>query len=195
MLKKILLISIMKSIKFCFCTLALGINYRNLALELAQDLKKYSPNILLVILTDKPQHFSNFPNVLAFKHRQKSVGCYHDKLFVIEKALSQFHSCIFIDADMRILASVPEDLEWQPGITAKIAWHNIVKHNKNKIEINILGKIAQKLNLNLEDITFVHECLFVVTRDEGRELEFLKNWEKLPLIVNFIKCIKEKDMQ
>ncbi len=171
--------SLKQSSKYCFCTLALGANYCNLALELAKDLKQYSPTIPLVILTDRPQKFSQVTNVLAFPHRQQSIGCYHDKRFAIAKALSLFNSCIFIDADMRILASVPDDLSWQPGITARIAWHNILKHNKNKLEINILNNIAHKLNLDLTDITFVHECLFVVTRDKGRELEFLKNWEKI----------------
>ncbi len=122
---------------FCFCTLALGENYCNLALELAKDLEEYSPNTYFIILTDKPQHFHKQTNILAFKHQQQSIGCYHDKRFAIAKALSLFNSCIFIDADMRILAAVPNDLRWQPGITAKIVWHNIVKHNKNQVEIDI----------------------------------------------------------
>lgn len=164
---------------FCFCTLALGENYCNLALELAKDLEEYSPNTYFIILTDKPQHFHKQTNILAFKHQQQSIGCYHDKRFAIAKALSLFNSCIFIDADMRILAAVPNDLRWQPGITAKIVWHNIVKHNKNQVEIDILKKIARKYNWNLEDISFVHECLFVVTRDEGREIDFLLTWERI----------------
>ncbi len=168
-----------EQIEFCFGTLALGANYRNLASELAKDLEKYSPSTSLVILTDKPEHFRKFINVIAFKHRQESVGCYHDKRHVIAKGLTLFNSCIFIDADMRILASIPNDLQWKPGITAKIAWHNIVKHNKNQVEIKILHNIAQKLNLKLEDITFVHECLFAVTKDSGREIDFLKTWQKV----------------
>ncbi|MEO1377639.1 MAG: hypothetical protein AAFW70_25845 [Cyanobacteria bacterium J06635_10] len=83
--------------KFCFCTLALGTNYCNLALELAKDLKKHGPTISLIILTDQPHKFSQVENVLAFRHRQQSIGCYHDKRFAIAKALSLFNSCIFID--------------------------------------------------------------------------------------------------
>ena len=169
--------------EFCFCTLALGENYCNLALELAKDLEEYSPNTYLLILTDKPQHFYKQTNALAFKHQQQSIGCYHDKRFAIAKALSLFNSCIFVDADMRILAAIPNDLHWLPGITAKIVWHNIVKHNKNQVEIEILKKIAQKYNLNLEDISFVHECLFAVTRDEGREIDFLETWERIACLL------------
>ncbi|MDJ0730552.1 MAG: hypothetical protein QNJ33_11240 [Crocosphaera sp.] len=165
--------------KICFGTLALGENYRSLAKLLSKDIEKYSPNTPLIVLTDKPQDFANDANVLAFKHRQQSVGCYHDKRFVIEKGLSLFDSCIFIDADMRILAPIEEKLEWQPGITAHTVWTNILKHNKNQFEIKLLSRMAEKLNLNLEEISFVHECLFVVTKDSGKEQEFLRQWDRI----------------
>jgi hypothetical protein len=159
--------------------MALGRNYCALALELAKDLEKHSPEISLVVLTDSPKYFQNQNNILAFKHHQVSLGCYHDKRFVIAQALSLFNSCLFLDADMRILAPIPSNIEWQPGITAKIVWENIPKHNKNPLEIKLLSQMAQKLNINLEDVSFVHECLFTVTRDSGRELEFLKYWDKM----------------
>ena len=164
---------------YCFCTLALGQNYRNLALTLAQDLAQYAPFIQIVILTDRSQAFQHCPNVLAFDHQQQTLGCYHDKQFVLKRSLSLFEACIFIDADMRILAAIPAGLVWQPGITAKIVWANIVKHNKNEFEIGLLRKVSQKLGLKLEDISFVHECLFVVARDQGKELEFLDQWAKI----------------
>lgn len=163
----------------CFATLALGDNYRALARLLAKDLEKYAPRIPFVILTDKPKDFANNVNVLAFKHRQQSVGCYHDKRFVIAKGLSLFDSCIFIDADMRILAPLEQPLEWQPGITSHKVWTNILKHNKNEFENKLLSRMAEKLNLNLEEISFVHECLFVVSKDSGKEQEFLRQWEKI----------------
>jgi hypothetical protein len=165
--------------KICFGTLALGENYRSLAKLLSKDIEQYSPNTPLIVLTDKPQEFTNDANVLAFKHRQQSIGCYHDKRFVIAKGLSLFDSCIFIDADMRILAPIEEELEWQPGITAHTVWTNILKHNKNEFEIKLLSRMAEKLNLNLEEISFVHECLFVVTKDSGKEQEFLRQWDRI----------------
>gem|GEM_PF-384216 len=164
---------------YCFCTLALGQNYRNLALTLAQDLAQCAPFIQIVILTDRPQAFQHCPNVLAFEHQQQTLGCYHDKQFVLKRSLSLFEACIFVDADMRILAAIPAGLVWQPGITAKIVWTNIVKHNKNEFEIGLMRKVSQKLGLKLEDISFVHECLFVVARDQGKELEFLDQWAKI----------------
>ncbi|MDJ0533538.1 MAG: hypothetical protein QNJ70_13795 [Xenococcaceae cyanobacterium MO_207.B15] len=165
--------------KICFATLALGKNYRTLAKVLAKDIEKYAPQIPFVILTDKPDDFTDYSNVLAFKHHQQSIGCYHDKRFVIAKGLSLFNSCIFIDADMRILAPVQQTLECQPGITSHTVWTNILKHNKKEFEIKLLSRMAEKLNLNLEEISFVHECLFIVTKDSGKEQEFLKQWDRI----------------
>ena len=167
------------SSKICFGTLALGKNYCALAKVLAKDIEKYAPQIPFVVLTDQPQQFANHTNVLPFKHRQQSVGCYHDKRFVIARGLSLFDSCIFIDADMRILAPIEQELEWQPGITAHTVWTNILKHNKNEFEIKLLSRMAEKLNLNLEEISFVHECLFVVTKDLDKEQEFLRQWDRI----------------
>jgi hypothetical protein len=163
----------------CFGTLALGKVYRGLAALLATDLKQYAPGFSLVILTDRPQDFDDFSNVLAFKHRQQSVGCYHDKRCVIAKGLSLFNACLFIDADMRILAPVRDSLQYSPGIVAYRVWNNIQKHNKNTFQIQLLNIVANKLGLDLSQVSFIHECLFIVAKDAGKEDIFLSTWEKI----------------
>ncbi len=178
---------------FCFCTLALGERYRSYAFLLAEDIEKHSPGTKFLILTDKPQKFSHYSHVLAFPHQQQSIGCYHDKRFVIAKALSLFHTCIFVDVDMRILDKVTPNLKFLPGITAR-SCASIVKHNKIYVssvsdahkpkrirDLEIVNKLAQKLDVNLEDnnTQFVMEVLFAVTRQDGQEMEFLKHWETI----------------
>jgi len=173
---------------FCFCTLTVGKRYRTHAFDLAKDIEKHSPGTAFVVLTDKPQDFRDYPNVLAFKHQQQSVGGYHDKRFVISKSLSMFNSCIFMDADMRILSHVSPNLKLLPGITAR-SCARIIKHNQGikniqarEREVKIINNVANKLNLNLEEdknIFFIHEFLFTVTRDCGREIEFLNYWDKI----------------
>lgn len=113
---------------FCFCSLALGERYREHALLLAQDIAEYSPRTFLVILSDKPQEFSKYPHILAFKHQQQSIGCYHDQRFVIAKALSLFETCVFLDADIRILDKVSPNIKWLPGITAR-SCASVIQHN------------------------------------------------------------------
>lgn len=177
--------------QFCFCTLALGKVYRGLASLLAKDLELYSPNTAFIVLTDNPQEFSKYSQVLAFQHQQQGVKCYHDKRFAIAKALSLFNSCIFIDSDMRILAPVPEYIEWllEPGISARACMDMPKKFAKALTktdkyfsrEIEVIKKAAQFLNLDpeCENVTFVHEYLFSVTKSTGKEIEFLETWEIL----------------
>jgi hypothetical protein len=172
---------------FCFCTLALGKEYRELALLLAKDMAKYAPNFPFVVLTDRPQDFHAHRHILAFKHHQKTIGCYQDKVYVIEKALTLFNSCMFMDADMRILNPFPV-YQWQSGITAR-SCSSITKHFATQVknpsignkEFKVVKSAAQKLDLNLqnEEIKFVHEFLFVVARENGKELQFLQLWKQI----------------
>ncbi|MBD2201098.1 hypothetical protein H6G33_00585 [Calothrix sp. FACHB-1219] len=182
-------------LEFCFCTLAFGNRYISLALLLAKDLEKYSPNTCLVVLTDNTDNFNKQTNVLAYKHKQQSVKLYHDKRFVLEKALLLFDSCIFIDADMRILKPVPQDMTWLkvPGISARACeamckrygpfmQGNIdAKDSKEFKEFIVTQKAAKKLDIELKNETVKHlqEYLFTITKDSGKETEFLKQWEIL----------------
>lgn len=168
-----------KEQSFCFCTLALGKKYRSLACLLAKDIEIYSPGTSFVILTDRPKDFTDYTNVLAFKHHQHHVYPYHDKRFVIAKAISMFDCCLFIDADMRILAQVKQDLEWLPGITARTGC-SIIQHNQKKHKnMELIQKTEQKLNIDLEGVKFINEFLFAVKKDFGKEMEFLKQWQIL----------------
>jgi hypothetical protein len=176
--------------KFCFCSLALGDNYRALAKELAKDLEQYSPKIPLILFTDHPKDFEQHSNVIAYKHQQQSVGCYHDKRVVLQEAIRLFKACIFIDADMRILSPVPEDLPWLlvPGITAKACESFNKRYSKVVAgidtpkmarEYDFVQQAATKFGLDhrSEKVQFVYEYLFSLTRDSGKEVEFLKQWE------------------
>ncbi|NEP00654.1 MAG: hypothetical protein F6K58_18685 [Symploca sp. SIO2E9] len=179
---------------FCFCTFAASKVYRSLARELAKDLEKYSPGTTFIIFTDNPSEFSNYSNVLVFKHKRQGVLYYHERRFAIAKALSMFNSCIYLDADVRICAPVPEDMQWLPGITAR-SCTTMVKHLQGLIKktdpprpnviklFEFIKKMGRKLDLDAESdqVTFINEFLFVVTRDAGKEVEFLKQWEKLAL--------------
>ncbi len=164
---------------YCFCTLALRSPYRLHAKNLAEDLNKYAPKKTLIIFSDEPDDFKNYPNILAFKHHQKGIPhCWNDRRFVVEKALSICPVVIHIDADTRILASIPENIEWQPGITAM---HGDLLEQANKWmfppDIKLMQKWASKLDISLEKASWIKESLYIITKDEGREIEFLKQWD------------------
>jgi len=174
----------------CFCTLAIGANYRSLAELLAEDIEKHAPGKPLVILTDNPKQFQGYPNVVAFSHRQH-LYCDNDKVFLIRKALSLYDTCICIDADMRLLDKLPPEINWQPGITAR-SCDSIVNHYQTMInktnqpraekerDLEMLKKVARKLDVDIADekIKFIHEFLFVVTRSPELE-QFLDLFEKI----------------
>lgn len=164
---------------FCFCTLALGSKYRGLAKELAAGLEIHCPKTILLVYTDKPDDFCDRHNILAVKHSQKGIRyCYNDKRFVIGEALSRYHSVIWVDADTKIMSSIPVDMQWLPGITSDNFLH-IFEHSRNKRvskRLEIIRKLGTKLDISLENTNYVHEDLFVITRDEGKEQEFIKQW-------------------
>lgn len=178
---------------FCICTYVAGKTYRALAKNLVADLAKYSPEIPLIIYTDKPQDFENYSNVLVFGHKRRGVLYYHERRFAIQKALSMFKSCMYIDSDVRICAPIP-DREWLPGITAR-SCASMNKHFQEQMNkssspsanslkrYEVFQKMAKKINVDMETekVVWINEFLFVVTRDSGKEEEFLNNWEKISL--------------
>lgn len=175
--------------RVCFCTLALGNEYCLLAKQLAEDIGKSSPYPLL-ILTDKPSHYRDLTNTIVLRHHKRSVLGYNDKLCVVEQALSRFDTCIFIDADVRILGPIALDKEvFEPGIRAYRvrSW----EYTKNEASLGqpapwkagnlrIMRLLRRELDLESkdEDIPYVVEFLFAITRDARTE-PFLERWAHL----------------
>ncbi|MGL5081555.1 MAG: hypothetical protein ACRC8A_08710 [Microcoleaceae cyanobacterium] len=153
-----------------------------MAIELAYDLEKYSPGTTLVICTDSPKDFERCPNVLLYRHTQQGIHrCYHDKRFPLERALSQFPVAILVDADTRIVKDVPENIDWQPGITSGVT-NGILVHGGNKdhaTRLKCIQDIAKKLGVLPEQVDWTEENLLVMTRDNGKEMDFLNAWGKI----------------
>ena len=179
---------------FCFCTLAISKRYCIFAKKLALDLKQYTPKTSLLVCTDLPDEFNDQTNVIAFRHSQKGIFvCNNDKRFVIEKALSMFNTVIFIDADTRITAKLPDNMEFLPGITAK-SFYNIAEakiNKKRKHELGILTKLIDKLNLSLENVNWISPNLFAITKDEGKEITFIEQWDKIARYIQ-LKAINSR---
>lgn len=178
---------ISSSSTFCFATLAFGANYQALVRELlAKDLERYAPGVPLLILTNNPSEFKDCTNAIVVEHQQR-LYCDNDKVFLIKTALGKFDTCVCIDADMRLIGAFPQDLEFQPGITAR-SCDQLLHHIQARVDrteiprpdqmryLEQVRKVAQKLELNLESdpVKFVHEFLFVVRRDSGKELQVLE---------------------
>ncbi|NET36303.1 MAG: hypothetical protein F6K19_30470 [Cyanothece sp. SIO1E1] len=177
----------------CFCTSAFGESYVAMAQLLAQDLHRFASGYPFVIYTDNPQAFKSNPNVLAIKHSCRGVLPYHERRFAIWQALSIAPSVMYLDADVRICAPVPESLNFQPGLTARScgSLQKRLKAQFNKHPLssqlqhkkNVIEKMAHRAGINLDfpELKFINEFLFVITAHEGRELEFLQLWGDLAI--------------
>jgi hypothetical protein len=112
------------------------------------------------------------------------VGVYHDKLFCIKESLANFRTCIFLDADCRLLGNFAKSREWKPGITAKSCC-SLEKHltrNSKPATVKayeLTSKIAQFYNLNLADTRFVIEIAFVVSNVGDSISEFIQTWQEI----------------
>jgi len=148
---------------------------------LAKDIQQHTQNTALCVLTDQPEYFKEFPHVLAFKHRLQSVKGYHDKRFVLEKALSLFESCMFLDSDVRIIGAVVKEMNWPPGITAR-AGCSLLQHIaniKNPKEIQVIEEVAEKLNIDLQKVQWFHEFMFAMRGEGGLETNFFQLWQTI----------------
>lgn len=168
----------------CYTSLALGRLYNQHALQLAKDIALFSPKIPFVALTDRPHLYKNLNGVLEIKHTPQSVGIYHDKLFCIKESLSRFNTCIFLDADCRLLGDFAQSRQWKPGITAKSCCSlqkHLTRNSKPQTvkAYELACQVAQLYRLNLEDARFVIEIAFIVSHIEDSISVFIQTWEEI----------------
>lgn len=166
---------------FCFSILALGTKYQILARKFAETLKEHSPKTVVVVGTDSPHVFQNIDNVIPFKLRKRGIlHCYHDKLLVIEEALTKFETTVQIDADAVIVDSLPKSINPLPGLLASRV-ENLVSHVQkyNPERLTLLCRLADKLQLDINTVSFVHESLFAVSGNDDKTSEFIRQWNRI----------------
>ena len=166
---------------FCFSTLAFNEKYRLMAKQISQELQKYAPEIVLIVGTDNPKDFNNLSNVIAFELHQKGIlHCYHDKRFVVEKALSMYDVAIQIDADINIVDFPPQNLDYLPSIIGGTE-ENMINHVQKYTPERLIHieKVASKLGLDLSKAQYIGESLMIFSRDNGKEKDFLHYWGEI----------------
>jgi len=179
----------------CFCTLAIHAPYRQRARRLFAD----TPGVPWIVLTDEPDDFADLP-VRAIRHaptgpmasdfltRLPPTGqgrgrpAYHDKRFVLQAALQEFDSAIFMDADTR-MSSLPGLPRFRPGIAVvedlrtTIADH-LTRWGQDRLPA--FEQLARDLmgDANtLKSARWCSEALMVVTKD-GNETRFFEAWAR-----------------
>lgn len=181
------------SVNACFCTLAIHPLYRRRAQLLLAD----APTVPWIVLTDEPDDFAGLP-VRAIRHAPsgpmaidfltklpptgngRGRPAYHDKRFVLEAALKEFDTAIFVDADSRI-KFLPKLPPFRPGMAvnkelrASIAehlsrWGTSRQPAFEQLALHLTGDASI-----LESARWCGEALFAVTKDGG-ESKFLEGW-------------------
>lgn len=169
-------------------TLALGDEFVLNAILLANDLHTYHPDNKFFILTDKPDVFAGFDNVVAIKHNFSGVRrCYHDKRFVIEKMLQQHETCFFMDADSRLLSKIDFDelLNEKTFITTlhsknlqeKLLSDIEMKNRKAGYRYKLLKSLANKICANFSKAVFVQESHLIFQSRYGDIEKFFYVWD------------------
>lgn len=179
----------------CFCTLAIHPPYRRRAQLLIAD----APNVPWIVLTDNTEEFANLPvraiphaptgpMAIDFQTKLPPTGggrgrpAYHDKRFVLQAALEDFETAIFIDADSR-LRSVPRLPHFPPGIAVdKVLRTSIADHlsRYGQSRKPAFEQLAVELTGHLHAVNTARWCgeaLFAVTKD-GNESRFFEAWER-----------------
>lgn len=178
----------------CFCTLAIHAPYRRRAQLLLAD----APKMPWIILTDAPEEFADLavrairhvptgPMAIDFRTRLPPTGngrgrpAYHDKRFVLQAALKEFDTAIFVDADSR-MKSLPRLPHFRPGIAVDKALRTSVADHLSRygqarrpafeqLAVELFGDSNM-----LNSARWCSEALFALTKD-GNESRFLEAWE------------------
>ena len=152
-----------------------------------------------IVLTDEPndfvdlpvraiRHVPSGPMAIVFQTRIPGTGsgrggpAYHDKRFVLQAALKEFDTAIFIDADTRI-KSVPRLPHFQSGIAVDKALHASIADHLSRwgqmrrpafeqLAMELLGEVNA-----LNSARWCGEALFAITKD-GKESMFFDAWER-----------------
>lgn len=177
--------------KVCFCTLAIHAPYRQRARLLVADARE----VPWIVLTDEPGDFEGLavraipheptgPMAVDFLTRLPPTGtgrpAYHDKRFVLQAALREAETAIFVDADTRI-NSLPELPRLPPGIAVTRAVDaNIAEHlsrwgTHRKPVFEQLAEHLTGTAATLKTARWCSEALFAITKD-GNESRFFEAW-------------------
>jgi hypothetical protein len=197
------------TVNACFCTLAIHSPYRQRARRLLAD----AASVNWIVLTDEPDDFADLP-VLAIRHQPtgpmaidfltrlpprgngRGQPAYHDKRFVLDVALKEFDTAIFVDADTRI-RSLPRLPSFRHGIAvvkevqATISEH-LSRYGSDRLPA--FEELALHLTGSVENVKTARWCseaLFAVTKD-GNESKFMEAWARGAEFCRAKVCSQEK---
>jgi hypothetical protein len=180
----------------CFCTLAIGAPYRQLARTLCAA-PACGP---WIVLTDEPGDFADLP-VRAIYHPPNgpmapeyikrwgptgtdrgAAAAYHDRRFVLQAALEEHDTAFMLDADSIVSGDFPHIKVFPPGLAVlPLLGDTIAEHLETwgSWRIPTFEELANDLMKDsaiLHQARWIHEACYAVTKD-GNESRFFWAWE------------------
>lgn len=178
-----------------FCTLAIHTAYR----RRAQRLCASWPTAHWVVLTDEPADFAGL-DVAAFPHtptgpmasdylrdhaatgNHQGAAAYHDKRFALQKALENYDTAIYLDADSHFIASpkleaFPPGLSITPVVRRSVAAHLEVCGSWRQPAFAALARNLTGDTRVLAEAHWCHETFYAVTKDENVD-QFFDAWDR-----------------
>jgi hypothetical protein len=153
-----------------------------------------------IVFTDEPDDFAELP-VRAVRYKPtgpmaidfltknlpptgngKGPPAYHDKRFVLQGALQEFDTAVFVDADTRVTRRLRIPA-FKPGIAVvKVVRASIIDHLSRwgPERLPAFEDLASKLIGDVEALKSARWCseaLFAVTKD-GNESRFFEGWAR-----------------
>ena len=193
MLKNFMNRSRLRAANVCFCTLAIHAPYRERARLLVGD----ATGVPWIVLTDEPDDFAGLPAhairhaptgpmAVDFLETLMPIGngrgqpAYHDKRFVLQAALKEFDTAVFIDADTRIssvpkLPRLPSGIAVTRAVEASIEEHLSRWGTHRKPVFEELAVYLTGTTETLKSARWCSEALFAITKD-GNEARFFEAW-------------------
>ena len=182
-----------RSVNVCFCTLAIHAPYRERARLLVGDVT----GMPWVVLTDEPEDFEGLkvqairheptgPMAVDFLTKLPPTGtgrpAYHDKRFVLQAALREFETAIFVDADTRFrslpkLPRLPSGIAVTRAVEATIEEHLSRWGTQRRPIFEQLSIYLTGTADTLKSARWCNEALFAITKD-GNESRFFEAWER-----------------
>lgn len=179
----------------CLCTMAIHAPYRVRARILCASAAGHP----WLVLTDEPRDFADMP-VATLAHEPtgpmaadylrllgptgegRGAAAYHDKRFVMEAALRDFHTALFFDADSRLpvplhIPACPPGLAVVPLVRRSVAEHLAACGSWRLPAFEALAVELTGSTAILAEAQWCHETSYALTRD-GREGAFFKAWDR-----------------
>lgn len=164
---------------FCFCFLAYGEEHINEFNIVAKSLLKINPEYKVVVGTDSPDKIIQ---AIYKVIKIEEPFNYNLKRVVIEEALKEFDTLMFLDTDIFIRNGV--DFSILNEIKAGMYVAEIVNLDKLRDVYGSLDYMKDYLSqlslIHLDDLYLVHEGYFVLKlQDSEKKENFIKYWRDI----------------